>query len=78
MNKKIQKRSFPLGKQVLLFNSCLHLFPRKQRIRSSGSFIIKEVFPHKTIELLQASGGPWFKVNGQRVKHHCVIVTMSG
>ena len=32
--------------QVLLFNSCLKLFPGKLKSRWSGPFIVTKVFPH--------------------------------
>ncbi|MCI54613.1 hypothetical protein A2U01_0075863 [Trifolium medium] len=37
--------------------------------RWSGPFVIKEVFPHGAVELLDPGGGNQsFKVNGQRLK----------
>ena len=52
------------GQQVLLFNSRLKLFPGNLRSRLSRSFVITQVFPYNSIELMQPERGR-FKVNGQ-------------
>ncbi|CAA7057648.1 unnamed protein product [Microthlaspi erraticum] len=66
-DKKILKRNFSQGDQVLLFNSRLKLFPGKLKSRWSGPFVIKEVRPYGAFELWDKSGGH-FVVNGQRLK----------
>ena len=53
--------------QVLLFNSRLKLFLGKLRSRWSGLFVITQVFPYGSVELMHPERGR-FKVNGQRVK----------
>ena len=53
--------------QVLLFNSRLKLFLGKLRSRWSGPFMITQVFPYGSVELMHLERGR-FKVNGQRVK----------
>ena len=58
---------FKPGQQVLLFNSRLKLFPGKLKSRWSGPFVITQVFPHGSVELMHPERGH-FKVNGQRVK----------
>ena len=55
------------GQQVFLFNSRLKLFPGKLRSRWSGPFVITQVFPYGSVELMHPERGR-FKVNGQRVK----------
>ncbi|CAA7054739.1 unnamed protein product [Microthlaspi erraticum] len=65
-DKKILKRNFSQGDQVLLFNSRLKLFPGKLKSRWSGPFVIKEVRPYGAFELWDKSGGH-FVVNGQRL-----------
>ena len=67
-DQRISKKSLYVGQKVLLFNSRLRLFPRKLRIRWSGPFVIKEIFPHGVVELMNEDGTNAFKVNGQRVK----------
>ncbi|WZZ26788.1 hypothetical protein YC2023_010189 [Brassica napus] len=66
-DKKILKREFSAGDQVLLYNSRLKLFPGKLKSRWSGPFKIKEVRPYGAIVLWDRNGGD-FTVNGQRVK----------
>ena len=42
-DKKLLKKDFKLGQQVLLFNSRLKLFPGKLKSKWSGPFTIKRV-----------------------------------
>ncbi|XP_048605792.1 uncharacterized protein LOC125583203 [Brassica napus] len=63
-DKKILKREFNIGDQVLLFNSRLKLFPGKLKSRWSGPFKIKEVRPYGAIVLWNKTGGD-FTVNGK-------------
>ena len=42
-DKKLLKREFKPGQEVLLFNSRLKLFPGKLKSKWSGPFIIKKV-----------------------------------
>ncbi|XP_073033766.1 uncharacterized protein [Primulina eburnea] len=65
----ILHRNFEPGKQVLLFNSRLKLFPGKQKSRWSGPFTIESVQPYGAIEL-KCNDGRTFKVNGQGIKHY--------
>ncbi|XP_074356497.1 uncharacterized protein LOC141696221 [Apium graveolens] len=41
----------------------------KLRLRWSGSFIVKDVFPHGAVEIFDKHPDQAFKVNGQRLKH---------
>jgi len=41
-DRKIQKKNFQPGQQVLLFNSRLKLFPGKLKSKWSGPFVIKK------------------------------------
>nr|GFA39574.1 reverse transcriptase domain-containing protein [Tanacetum cinerariifolium] len=66
---KIKNCIFNVGDEVLLFNSCLKILSEKLKTRWSGPFTITQVFPYGTIELSQPIG-PYFKVNGHRVKHY--------
>ncbi|GKD76209.1 reverse transcriptase domain-containing protein [Tanacetum coccineum] len=68
-DSKIKNRIFNVGDRVLLFNSRLKIFSRKQKTRWLGPFTITKVFPYGSIELSQPDG-PKFKVNGHRVKHY--------
>ncbi|XP_006603182.1 uncharacterized protein [Glycine max] len=70
-DKKLQRKDFQLGQQVLLFNFRLRLFPGKLKSKWSGPFVIKEVRPHEAVELMDPAGGNlerrWI-VNGQHLK----------
>jgi hypothetical protein len=67
-DQSILRRSFELGKKVLLYNSRLHLFPGKLKSRWTGPFIIRTMFSHGAIEIEDPKNGNTFKVNGQQVK----------
>ena len=45
-DKNILRKTFNVGQKVLLYNSRLHLFPEKLRLRWSGPFIVKHVYIH--------------------------------
>ena len=70
-NKKLLKKDFRPGQQVLLFNSRLKLFPGKLKSKWSGPFTIKEVKPYGAVELFdpqsETSNRTWI-VNGKRLK----------
>jgi hypothetical protein len=66
-DQSILRRSFEPGQKVL-YNSQLHLFPRKLKSRWTSPFIIRIMFAHGAIEIKDPKNGNTFKVNGQRVK----------
>ncbi|XP_014490441.1 uncharacterized protein LOC106753155 [Vigna radiata var. radiata] len=68
-DKKLIKRVFNPGQQVLLFNSRVKLFPGKLKSKWSGPFVIKHVFPNGVVELENPNDDGQQKswvVNGQR------------
>jgi hypothetical protein len=67
-DKKILKKTFNVGKKVLLYNSRLHLFPGKLRSRWSGPFIVKHVYLYGACDIKNPKNGNVFKVNGHRLK----------
>jgi len=67
-DKFIMRKSFIQAQKVLLYNSRLHLFPRKLKSRWTGPFVVKTVFPHGAIEIYDPKNGNEFKVNGQCLK----------
>jgi len=69
-DKKLSKRNFQPGQQVLLFNSRLRLFPGKLKSKWSGPFIIKEVIPHGAVILEDPTSKRTWTVNGRRIKHY--------
>ncbi|XP_022635870.1 uncharacterized protein LOC106758325 [Vigna radiata var. radiata] len=72
-DRKLVKRVFTPGQQVLLFNSQLKLFLGKLKSKWSGPFLIKNVLPHGAVELTDPIAKDpqrsWV-VNGQRLKHY--------
>ena len=65
----ILRNEFHSGQQVLLYNSRLRLFPGKLKLRWSGPFKIKQVFPFRVVELWDKNSQS-FRVNGQQLKHY--------
>ncbi|RVW22887.1 Transposon Ty3-I Gag-Pol polyprotein [Vitis vinifera] len=64
----VTKKEFFKGQRLLLYDSKLHLFPRKLKSRWVGPFFIHQVHSHGVIELLNSKSAKTFKVNGQRLK----------
>ena len=54
--------------RVLLYNSRLHLFLRKLKLKWSGPFIVKNAYLHRAVEIENPKNRVTFKVNGQRIK----------
>ena len=66
---RILRKTFDVGKKVLLYNSRLHLFPGKLRSRWSDLFIVKHVYPYGACDIKNPKNGNAFKVN-----RHCLKV----
>ena len=49
------------GQKVLLYNSQLHLFPRKLRSRWSGPFIVKHMYPYRAFDIENPKNDNVFK-----------------
>ncbi|GJY39124.1 hypothetical protein Tco_0425488 [Tanacetum coccineum] len=62
-------KDFKVGDKVLLYNSCLKMYPGKLKSKWSGPIIVKTVYPHGAIEITNRNGVN-FKVNGQRLKKY--------
>ncbi|CAN6711642.1 unnamed protein product [Malus baccata var. baccata] len=67
-DKMIRGKSFSIGQKVLLFNSCLHLFPGKLRSKWVGPFVVNNVFPYGAVQVQSLKTGQEFKVNGHQLK----------
>ena len=65
-------KNFKQGDQVMLYDSKLHLFPGKLKLRWTGPFIIHPVYLNGSVDLLNSKDRRVFKVNGQRLKPHVV------
>ena len=68
----INRKTFNQGDQVLLYDSKLHLFSGKLKLRWTGPFIIHQAYLNGSIDLLNPKDKKVFKVNGQRVKPYAV------
>ena len=66
-DKHITRKEFTTGQQVLLFNSCLKLFPGKLKSRWSGPFTVTKVFSHGGAEVTHPEKGT-FTVTTKRLK----------
>nr|CAN60144.1 hypothetical protein VITISV_014390 [Vitis vinifera] len=64
----ISNKEFRKGQRVLLYDSKLHIFPRKLKSRWIGPFIIHQVHLNGVVELLNSNSTNTFKVNGHRLK----------
>ncbi|XP_075504616.1 uncharacterized protein LOC142542054 [Primulina tabacum] len=67
-DRRIIRREFKEGDNVLLYNSQLRLFLGKLKSRWSGPFVISKVYPSGAVEL-QDGKDETFTVNAQRLKH---------
>ena len=61
-------KNFNEGDQVLLYDSKLHLFLGKLKLRWTGPFIVQQAYPNGSVDLLNPNDNRVIKVNGQRVK----------
>jgi len=64
----ITRKNFAQGDKVLLYNSRLHIFTGKLKSRWSGPFMVRTVFPHGAVIIVDPKNNTEFKVNGQRLK----------
>ncbi|XP_071694457.1 uncharacterized protein [Rutidosis leptorrhynchoides] len=62
-------KEFKEGDRVLLFNSRFKLFPGKLKSKWSGPFVVRKVYSHGAVDLVNSKGEE-FKVNGHRLKHY--------
>ena len=68
-DKRILRREFEAGDQVLLFNSRLKHFPGKLKSNWSEPYTVVSSTTFGVVTL-RTSNGEEFKVNGQRLKHY--------
>ena len=67
-DRVIIRKEFHPGQKVLLYNSCFHLFPGKQKSRWTDPYMIHKVHPHGAIEVHSTTDGTTFQVNSHRLK----------
>ncbi|XP_059639472.1 uncharacterized protein LOC132281823 [Cornus florida] len=67
-DKHILRKDFFPGQKVLLYNSCLQLFPGKLQSCWSSPYFVKHVASHGAIEVQDPTTGELFEVNAHRLK----------
>ena len=67
-DKHIQRRTFEVGDQVLLYNSRLKLFPGKLKSRWTGPCTVVQPFPSSAVKIRYRDDE--FVVNGARLKKY--------
>ena len=68
----VVQKNFEKGDQMFLYDSKLHLFPRKLKSMWTSPFTIHEVYTNGVVDLLNSKDNRVFKVNGQRLKAYAV------
>ena len=69
-DKRILKREFNVGDNVLLYKSRLRFFAGKLLSKWEGPFIVEEVYRSGAIKINSFDGNKPQVVNGQRLKHY--------
>jgi len=67
-DRMITRKEFNVGDKVLLYHSCLKLFPEKLCSCWIGSFVVSNVFLYGAIEITSLETNKVLKVNGHRLK----------
>jgi hypothetical protein len=67
-DRMLIRKEFHVGDKVLLYHSCLKLFPEKLRSRWIGPFVVSNVFPYGAVEITSLETKKVLKVNGHRLK----------
>ncbi|KAF5470838.1 hypothetical protein F2P56_011326 [Juglans regia] len=67
-DKKIHDKQLVPDQKVFIYNSRLHLFPRKPKSRWKGPYVVKKVYPHGAVNIANLKNGNCFTVNGQCLK----------
>ena len=69
-DKKIKRKEFKVGDQVLLYNSHFKFSAGKLASKWQGPLVIQEVYRSGAIRLHGDVKGKSYVVNGQRLKHY--------
>jgi hypothetical protein len=69
-DRKIKRKEFIVGDQVLLYNSCFKFSAGKLASKGQGPLVIQEVYQSGAIQLHGDMKGKPHVVNGQRLKHY--------
>ena len=68
-DRVITRMEFQPGQKVLLYNSRLHLFPKKLKSHWTGTYIVHKVHPHG-VKVHNATDGTTFQLNGHLLKSY--------
>ena len=71
-DQMVAQKNFQQGDKVLLYDSKLHIFPGKCKLRWIGPLTIHQVYPKGAVELLNSIERQTFKVNGHSLKPYAV------
>jgi hypothetical protein len=63
-DRMIARKEFNVGDKVLLYHSCLKLFPGKLRSHWIGLFVVSNVFSYGAVEITSLETNKVLKVNG--------------
>ncbi|XP_015955198.1 uncharacterized protein LOC107479584 [Arachis duranensis] len=69
-DKKITRKEFEPGQHVLVYNSKLKIFPGKLKSKWTGPFLVTNVSPYGSLELLNEATKDTFMANGHKAKHY--------
>jgi hypothetical protein len=69
-DKRILKREFHVGEEVLLYRSRLRFFAGKLLSKWEGPYVIVEVYRSGAIKIASLKDDSTQVVNGQRLKHY--------
>ena len=64
----ISRKELHIRQKELLYDSRLHLFLGKLKLRWKGPYIIHSILPLKAYDIINLDGGGKFRVNGHRLK----------
>ena len=67
-DQMITRKELNVGDKVLLYHSCLKLFPGKLCSRWIGPFVFSNVFPYSAVEITSLETNKVLKVNEHRLK----------
>ena len=76
-DKRIKKREFKVGEDILLYNSRFRFFAGKLLSKWEGPYVIEEVYRSGAIKINNAKGTNPKVVNGQRIKHYISVTPIN-
>ena len=74
-DRMILRKEFTPDMKVFLYDSRLHLFPRKLRPRWTGPFVVTHVLLYSVVKIQDLASGAKQKVQSQILKHFLELPT---